>query len=58
MHALANHMHLIRGGSRGSKGSKDPPSKIILGKPEEWCSDIIMPQNALFLEFSIVSTLL
>ena len=27
----------------GSWGSKDPPSRIIQGKPKEWCSGIKMP---------------
>ena len=27
----------------GADPGGDPPSKIILGKPEEWCSGIKMP---------------
>ena len=35
--------------------SKDPPSRIISGKPKEWCSCIKTPQNALYFEFNIIS---
>ena len=38
----------------GEHGGQRPLSRIILGKPEEWCSGVKMPYKALFLKFIIM----